>query len=123
VKQFGFNSRYKLKKTDDFSSVFSFRKRISGALLIVQYKPNSVGYPRLGMVLAKKVTRSAAQRNYMRRVLRELFRCNRHLLEAVDLVIRPQATFGHPEFQQIKTEFEITLQRLNRRLDQNQSSA
>lgn len=74
--------------------------------------PNTAGRPRLGLVVAKKITRSAVQRNYMKRVLRELFRQNRARLGNLDLVIRPQKTFGPALYQQVRTEFEQALVRL-----------
>jgi len=42
VTGFGFPGRYKLKKTDEFSSVFNFRRRISGIVLALHYMPNTL---------------------------------------------------------------------------------
>lgn len=54
---------------------------------------NALGYPRLGLVVAKKVAKRANRRNYMKRVLREWFRTNRHQLPPVDMIIRVQQPF------------------------------
>jgi len=115
VKPFGFDSRYKLTETDDFSSVFSFRRRISGNILIFHYMPNSSGHSRLGLVVAKKVTRSAVERNYMKRVLREMYRLNRLRFGSVDLVIRPQKTFGPAGFREVGLEFERAIAQISKR--------
>lgn len=77
--------------------------------------PNTAGQSRLGLVVAKKVTRSAVKRNYMKRVLRELFRLNRHRLGNTDLVIRPQKTFGPALYQEVRLEFESAIERICRR--------
>ena len=100
----------KLIKTDDFSSVFNLRKRIASPYLVMRYKPNELNRPRLGLIVAKKNAKLAVERNYMRRVLRELFRLNQHDLPAVDLVIQVQKIFEKSQFDVIKQEFtQLTL--------------
>jgi ribonuclease P protein component len=103
---FRLTKQAKLVKTDDFSSVFNLRKRIASPYLVLRYRPNALNTPRLGLIVAKKTAKLAVQRNYMRRVLRELFRLNQHNLPALDLVIQVQKTFNKPDFMQIKQEFE-----------------
>ena len=109
---FRLTKQAKLVKTDDFSSVFNLRKRIANKHLVLRYKPNALNAPRLGLIVAKKTAKLAVQRNYMRRVLRELFRLNQHHLPALDLVIQVQKTFEKPDFMQIKQEFEYLMQKL-----------
>jgi len=75
------------------------------------YKPNSLGHPRLGIVVSKKTVRRAVARNYMRRVLREWFRLNREKLGGLDVVVRAQKAFVRAEFHQVQEEL---LQFLNR---------
>ena len=100
-------------KTDDFSSVFNLRKRIASRHLVMRYRLNEANMPRLGLIVSKKTAKSAVQRNYMRRVLRELFRLNQPQLPIIDLVIQVQKTFKKPEFTLIKQEFEILLLKLS----------
>ena len=40
----------------------------------MHYMPNALEHARLGLIVGKKTARRAVQRNYMKRVLRELFR-------------------------------------------------
>jgi ribonuclease P protein component len=102
----GFPRSVRLIKTDDYSSVFNFRKRLTGNFLVVHYRLNASSSPRLGLVVAKKTTRLAVQRNYMKRVLRELFRASNYQdLGNVDLIIRTQKTFIPAEFPVVKQEF------------------
>ena len=99
-------------KTDDFSSVFNLRKRIASHHLVFRYKPNMHTRPRLGLIVGKKTANLAVWRNYMKRVLRELFRLNQHQLPVLDLVIQVQKPFKKNEFIQIKNEFELLMQKL-----------
>lgn len=109
---FGLPKQAKLIKTDDYSSVFNFRKRIASSYLVIRFKPNVLNHPRLGLIVAKKTAKLAVNRNYMRRVLRELFRLNQHQIPALDLVVQVQKTFKKTDFMLIKQEFEQLMQKL-----------
>lgn len=95
----------KIIKTDDFSSVFNFRKRITGNYLVIHFCYNQLDLPRLGLVVAKKMARLSVNRNYMKRVLKELFRKNKNSISNLDLVIRVQKPFTHRDFNDVQTEF------------------
>jgi len=110
-----FTKKAKLIKTDEFSSVFNFRKRISAKFLAVHYQPNTLEHPRLGLVVGKKIAKLAVDRNYMRRVLRELFRTQQYVINHVDLVIRVQKKFEKEDYIQIKQEFDALMAKINQR--------
>ena len=116
---FRFTKQAKLIKTDDFSSVFNFRKRISAQHLAIHYQPNTLPHARLGLVIGKKTAKLAVSRNYMRRVLRELFRLQQQEICQVDLIIRVQKKFGKVDFIQIKQEFNELIAKLNKRVNAN----
>lgn len=106
----------KLTKTDEFSSVFNFRKRIATEYLALHYQGNQLQRPRLGLVVGKKTAKLAVSRNYMRRVLRELFRLQQHEISAADIILRVQKKFDKRDFQLIKLEFNALVVKLNQRL-------
>ena len=112
MPELGFPRRARLVKTDEFSSVFNFRRRISGQYLAVYYRFNQHGWPRLGLIAGKKVAPAAVSRNYMRRVLREFFRKQQSKLDNVDIVIRIQKPFTHREYALVEDEFMSLLTRL-----------
>ena len=113
---FKFPSELRLLKTDDFSSVFNFRKRISATTLVIHYRNNPQPHPRRGLVVSKKVAKLSVDRNYMRRVLRELFRRNKVNLGNLDLVIRPQKHFSSKNYNEIAQEFDMLITKLKSRL-------
>ena len=78
----------------------------------MRYKLNDLNRPRLGLIVGKKTAKLAVWRNYMKRVLRELFRINQHQLPALDLVIKVQKPFEKADFLQIKQEFEQLILKL-----------
>ena len=112
MAEFRLPKQAKLVKTDDFSSVFNLRKRIANQYLVLRYRPNGNKGARLGLIVAKKTAKLAVQRNYMRRVLRELFRLNQHQLPAVDLVVQVQKVFAKSDFLEIKQAFELLCKKL-----------
>jgi ribonuclease P protein component len=122
LASFKFIRQAKIVKTDDFSSVFNLRKRIAGQHLVMRYRLNEASMPRLGLIVSKKTAKLAVQRNYMRRVLRELFRLNQQHLPEVDLVVQVQKTFEKPEFMLIKQEFESLLLKLSTKVTVNKDN-
>ena len=67
-----------MHKADEFSAVIRFRWVATGDFLQIYAKPNKINYPRLGLIVAKKVARRAVERNRVKRLLREFFRVNQH---------------------------------------------
>jgi ribonuclease P protein component len=117
VSSLRFHKKAKLIKTDEFSSVFNFRKRIFANYIAIHYQPNALVTARLGLVVGKKIAKNAVQRNYMRRVLRECFRLQQHDIPAVDLVIRVQKKFDQQHFSQLQQEFNEVIVKLKRRIN------
>lgn len=115
---FRLKKKSKLIKTDEFSSVFSFRKRVFADYLVVHYQPNGLTHARLGLVVGKKTAKLSVDRNYMRRVLREFFRTQQHAINAVDLVVRVQKKFIKQDFLTIKQEFSELVLKINKRTKQ-----
>jgi len=121
LPKFGFPSRVRIIKTDDFSSVFNFRKRISGHYLAIHYQYNSLGTPRLGLIVGKKIAKRAVDRNYMKRVLRELFRVHQHDIAPLDLVVRVQRVYGPSDYPRLAGEFCELLRKLGKQLEKRKS--
>jgi len=105
-----------IRKTDEFSSVFSFRKRFSTSNLVIHYKPNSTSEVRVGFVVAKKVAKFAVDRNYMRRVLRELCRQELHVLTGVDVVIQVKKPFKNSQFLLLKQELVMLFVKIQHKI-------
>lgn len=105
-----------LRKTDEFSSVFNFKKRFSSSFLVIHYVSTLASQPRVGFVVAKKVAKLAVDRNYMRRVLRELCRQELSVLSNVDLVIQVQKPFKNSDFMQLKQDVVILFAKIQQKL-------
>lgn len=72
----------------DFDRVFAENQRARTDFLMVMVRPNPVGFPRLGMIVAKRILRRAVDRNRVKRCVRESFRLILPELPACDFVVR-----------------------------------
>lgn len=75
--------------------------------------PNDMNKPRIGIVVSKKVVRHAHSRNYMKRVIRELFRRFQHEIPSVDLVIRAHRIFVHGDYKRVEAELLEAISKLS----------
>jgi ribonuclease P protein component len=74
-----------------FRRAFERKKSSSDGFLIVYGLENSLEFPRLGISASKRRIRRAADRNRVKRLLREAFRLNKaDLPEGVDLIVVPR---------------------------------
>ena len=75
----GFPPGFRLQNSYEFDHVFKTNKyRVSGPEFLVLATENQMNHCRLGMVIGKKTTGPAVQRNRVKRMIRESFRthCN-----------------------------------------------
>lgn len=72
----------------EFDRVFADNQRAKTDYLMVMARPNQVGHPRLGMVIAKRLLARAVDRNRVKRCVRESFRQVLPELPACDFVVR-----------------------------------
>ncbi len=112
-----FARRFRLTKTDEFSSVFGFKRAIRGQFFMLHYRPrdNGGGEARLGLVVGKKLIKSAVRRNLVKRLVREQFRQRRAELPACDLVVRLMAKPGRIDRRSVAEEVVGLFARLPRR--------
>jgi len=86
-----FPKTYRLTKTDEFSSVFGFRKTFRSGHFLLHYRlraAEEATEARLGVVVAKRLLRRSVDRNLVKRLAREGFRILRCRLRACDYVLR-----------------------------------
>lgn len=86
-----FPKQYRLTRTDEFSSVFGFRRALKSRHFLLHYRLRAAGEgdgARLGLVVAKRLLKRSVDRNLVKRLAREHFRLLRERLPARDLVLR-----------------------------------
>lgn len=110
----GFPGACRLRKTDEYSSVFAFRRALKGSFLMLHYRPNGLAEARLGVVVAKRLAKRANVRNLVKRIVREQFRRNRATLPAVDIVMRLHAPVSTATRRELNEDVLRLLERLPR---------
>ena len=78
----------RLVNKSDFDRVFADNQRARTDYVMVMAHPNQVGFPRLGMIVAKRLLARAVDRNRVKRCIRESFRLALPELPACDFVVR-----------------------------------
>ncbi len=78
-------------------------------------RPNARCEGRLGVIVSKKVAKQAVRRNYMKRVLRELFRTLPDGTPGFDLVIRVKKPFDHHHYAAVQQQWTPALLRVARK--------
>lgn len=67
----------RLRKSSEFSAVYNLRRSVANSLLILytgKLKSSLEEPPKVAFVVSKKIHKSSAERNYIKRVLREAYR-------------------------------------------------
>ena len=108
----GFHGEYRLRKTDEFSSVFAFRRTLRGKYFDIFHRPNMSTTARIGVVIAKKLVHSAVSRNLIKRIVRESFRQSRAKLPQRDIVVRISTRLNSPEKRALRGEIDDLFTRL-----------
>ena len=85
---FAYGRTMKMRKTDEFSSVFRFRCVGGGPGLDLLAAPNGLKQARLGLIVPKKIVATAVGRNRIKRLLREAFRLSQAELAGLDVIAR-----------------------------------
>lgn len=83
----GFPRSRRLLTAEDYKNVFSNPVKLVCPPFTLLATPNQLGYPRLGLIVAKKNVKSAVERNRLKRLCRQSFRLQQAELPAVDIVL------------------------------------
>jgi len=91
---FRFTKAEHLTRKKEFESVFDEGKVFKNNEVVLYVIPNDFLHSRLGLVVSKKVGNSP-RRNRAKRLLREAYRLNKHLLKThVDIIAIPRHPFS-----------------------------
>jgi len=87
VKKNSFTQRFRLLNSSQYEFVFSNASFKAGnEYILLLASPNSLTYPRLGLITPKKKIKKAVHRNRFKRVTKEHFRVRRDEINSLDIV-------------------------------------
>jgi ribonuclease P protein component len=82
-----FGPEKRLRSKPQFDAIYASGRRIDDRFFGLRIAPNGLAHPRLGLAVAVKTAGHGAERNRLRRVVRESFRLAQLTLPAVDIVV------------------------------------
>ena len=91
---------YRIRSRQEFQELNREGHRLSLGSLVIRYRANTLGHPRFGLTVSRRVG-NAVCRNRVKRHLREAIRRQREAFGAFDVVIiaRPKAAeLSHEDF-------------------------
>ena len=101
-----FPAKFKIKTSRDFHNILSEGTKTHSENFILYSKPNSLGFPRLGVSVGKKASASSVRRNRMKRVLREVFRRNKPAFSSNDVVFVIKNDVSGKKFSKLYSEIK-----------------
>ncbi len=106
----------RLKSKQDFEEIFKYGKRINAKLFRVYFLNK---YPRkLGVIVSKKVSKSAVKRNKIKRWVREVYRTNKFRLpEDVRIILIAFSQAGKSSFDEISEDILYIFDRISNLAD------
>ncbi len=111
-----FPKKCRLSTPPDFTATIALGHQLNGNLIRVFARTNGLKYPRLGLIVSKKIERLSVKRNWIKRILREAFRTNnffdRPNSVTMDWVIRLRRPVTLQESAQLTTETKILMVQL-----------
>ena len=82
-----FSKQLRLKTSRDFQSLLKLRNKVVTDCFIMVAAQNHLPYPRLGVIISRRCSKRAVQRNKLKRMIREYFRLHQDGWRGFDMVI------------------------------------
>lgn len=112
---FAFAKPLRLLNAAQYSAVFDCAPvRVAQPQFLILARPNDLGHPRLGLIIAKKHVRNATDRNRIKRIARETFRLQQQQLFPLDAIVLARGGAGELDNAALAKAFN----KLWRKLDQ-----
>ena len=87
--QFRFPASRRVARSADFERLLRDGERRSQSGYVAYFERRDQGPARLGLLVTRRHSRSAVERNRMKRSVREAFRVEQASLGAIDVLVRP----------------------------------
>ena len=105
--------QYRLKKNEDFQKVLKQRKSIACPTLVIYYAKNTLGYPRVGISVSKRLG-GAVTRNKIKRQLRMIVASNINYDEGIDYIVIVRNPFVDALYANNERDFKYLLNKIKK---------
>ncbi|CAI8884275.1 ribonuclease P protein component [Methylocaldum szegediense] len=121
--RYGFPRTRRLSSAADFQRVFEQPCKSADQYLTVLARTNGRDYPRLGLAIARRQIRNAADRNRIKRIIRESFRLRQPLLGGIDFVVMARSAASQADHETLRRSLHKHWENLVRRCKPSWSSS
>ncbi len=87
LDNYSFTPQERLHTASQHQRVFNQADKSSSESFIMLFRENNVGFPRTGVVVAKRKAKRAVDRNLIKRIVRDSFRLNKTKLPSYDFIV------------------------------------
>jgi len=110
----GLTSQRRLKSRPQFDQVFDHKCTSRDKFFVVYARPNNEQVSRLGLVVSRRVSARAVDRNRIKRQIREDFRLSTNELEELDYVVVARAAALKETGTAIRASLQQHWKRINK---------
>lgn len=94
---------YRITKDREYQAIYRRGRYQSTALFSVHYLPSKKGVSRVGIVVSKKITKKATERNHLKRQVREIMLdIHPRIVSPFDIVITAKASSLTSKYDALK---------------------
>ena len=116
MADFSFGKSLRLLNAADYKAVFDDAQfKVSKQQVLLLARANGLDHPRVGLVIAKKNVRLAAQRNRIKRIIREQIRLSQHQLSAIDVIVLARRGLDQLDNSALHQMFDELLRQLDKK--------
>src|SRR5690242_14832090 len=83
----GLPPRVRLRRAADFAALGTAPGRLDTRHFLIRYRASGAASARLGLAISRRVSKSAVQRNRIKRIARESFRRARENMPVLDVLV------------------------------------
>lgn len=108
---YGFSRKERLLKRPEFLQFFGQGRKLHTDSFIILWNETPGSGPRIGITVSRKVG-NAVMRNYLKRLIREFFRCNKNLFSPADFNIIAKQSAARLDFSSLSLELGKAMRRI-----------
>ena len=115
MNQYSFGKQLRLLNSTNYQAVFdAVSERASTREFLLLARESGLDSPRLGIIVSKKVSKRAVDRNLIKRLIRESFRSNQAQLPKRDIIILVRPPAAQADNSKITQQLSYLWKKLNK---------
>ncbi len=115
MNQYSFGKQLRLLNSTSYQAVFdAVSERASTKEFLLLARESGLDSPRLGIIISKKVSKRAVDRNLIKRLVRESFRFNQAQLPYRDIIILVRPPAAQADNSKITHQLSYVWKKLNK---------